>query len=131
MPRASRFPHVPDYKMCRDAGPCMRALYAAEFSNGVVKVGRTYKPRTRMAQLQRDVAHLGVRVTRCYVSSPLPERDAMRVERDICERLARAANRLPQTFEFFNHTRFGVAQTLVRQLARRSATPEAPAEAKA
>ena len=56
-------------------------VYAVQLSNGVVKVGFSRNPRTRMCSLSDQVRRkFGVRLTKFHVGDNLPALEALRVE---------------------------------------------------
>lgn len=111
-----KFPHIPSYTVY---GYSHQALYAVAFSNGIVKIGITGNPRQRMTELDRMASRTGAAVRNIYVAPRVNRAAAIHVERDLIKRMARIANPCRRSLEFFSHTSFGVAKTLVRQLASR------------
>lgn len=122
--RVSRFAHVPSHK---GYGFDALAIYVVEFSNGIVKIGITYDPRRRMAELSRRASRVGVKVQRIYASTALGRRAAKATEDALIVRLGRMANPCRRTQEFFSHTRFGAAATLARQMVARAEPAKATA----
>ncbi len=111
MRRAGSFPDLPNYKSRQFS----HYLYAAEFADGVVKVGCTWSPQQRLRQL---VTHRKRGVRRvAYVGLPggtwfLTERVALAACRSI------AAKTVGK--EWFHGLRFGEAVTAIKHAARRS-----------
>lgn len=94
-------------------------IYAAELSNGVIKVGFSRNPRTRMCLLAKQArVRFGARIVAWRIGSDMPPMRAMAIERALIQRMARIATPFPKTIEFFQNVRFGVAAALVRQLSR-------------
>lgn len=113
-PRYARFECVP-----RIGGSC---LYAVLLSNGIVKVGFSRNPRTRMASLSRQVCReFGADVVSFRVGRALPRLTAAAMERDLLRRLRAIGTVIEVRAEFFQHVRFGQAKTLVQQISSRAA----------
>lgn len=121
MSRAGKFSYLPSVKVNRARGTMDASLYVVEFSNGIVKIGRTESPRKRVTQLNRDAARIGARVTRCTSIDAINGQAAYWAEKRFIDRMTRIANPCRRTLEFFSHTRYGVAVTLLRQVARTAA----------
>lgn len=100
-------------------------LYVVEFSNGIVKIGITARPRDRMVQLDRQHSEAGVAIRRFHVAQAIDERGCFMVERDVIRRLTRIANPCRNAFEYFSHIGFGTAKTLLRQIAKRASVVKA------
>jgi hypothetical protein len=112
-PGNKRFASIP-----RGVGSC---VYAAQLSNGLVKVGFSRNPRTRMGHLVWQVRRqFNSELTAFYVGEPLPA-PALRgiwTESAVLRRLATIGTPIAGAREFFRDVRFGVAVTLVRQMTR-------------
>lgn len=92
-------------------------VYAAELSNGLVKVGFSRNPRTRMASLAGEVRRsFGARICRYYISRNLAVRTAADAEARVLERLRRLAAPLKGKQEYFDNLSFGAATTLIQQV---------------
>lgn len=90
-------------------------LYAAEFANGLVKVGVSYRPAHRRVELQRRYGHPVVRM----VAIPREQdRNHYVAESELLNRLRRIACSVER--ELFASVEFGAAATLVQQMARRA-----------
>lgn len=119
LPQHARFAVIP-----RGFDGC---VYAAELGNGLVKVGFSANPRTRMTSLSKYARRVfGVSLQRFHVGANLPKRVAARAETNTLRRLNRIATPLAGTKEYFAGLRFGDAVNLVNQMTR-AATPT-PAE---
>ena len=117
---ASRFAHIP--KLQGGDGFDFMALYAVEFSNGIVKYGRTSCPRRRVTELENTAKRVGVVVTRYFISSAVgPRAKAMAAEREVGRRICRIGNPCRGSIEFISHAKFGELKTIVRQVAARNA----------
>lgn len=94
-------------------------IYAAELSNGLLKVGFSRNPRTRMGALAKQVRReFGAQIARFHVGDDMAERAAIRAEMSLIKRIGRLGVVVPGRVEFFQHVAFGAAVTLVRQLSR-------------
>lgn len=89
-------------------------LYAIEFSNGVLKVGITGKPRQRMIDHKACARKHGLRLARLHVSDQIA-RD-YGAEYDLIGRVARIANAFAGRREFFVDTTFPVVRQLCDQV---------------
>lgn len=92
-------------------------LYAAEFKDGVVKVGISRQPKTRRYSLQRE---RGVQIVRFHLSRS-PAR-GFATERYLVHRLSGIGSlymRSKRPREWFVGLKFGEAKTLVNQIAPR------------
>jgi hypothetical protein len=99
-------------------GPSEHYLYAIEWSNGVVKVGRTYSPRNRMAQHLAQVKG-AVQMVRYEVALVNGTHSHLH-EADVLTRLSRIGGvPLPGTTESFVGVCYGQALTLIRQVVAR------------
>jgi len=97
-------------------------VYAVEMSNGVVKVGSSRNPRTRMETLMYQVrSKYGCGVVRFFIGRDIPYRNATVVERKVICVLGRMGNPLPRTKEFFVNVRFGDAVNVIRQMNAKTA----------
>lgn len=92
-------------------------LYAVEFSDGRVKVGRSAKPLGRFVQL--EYAYRGRVVRSAVFPYAVKEGCIAKAERELIDRLGRIAAHRP-TAESFEGLQFGIAVTLAGQMARRS-----------
>ena len=95
-------------------------VYAVEFTNGIVKVGHSRNPRTRMDSLANQVRRkYGARFARFYIGRDIPAKVAAKTEREVLRRLSGMGNNIAKTTEFFTGIRFGVAVNLIRQMSTR------------
>jgi hypothetical protein len=112
---ATRFDSVP-YK----AGE--HCVYALKLANGLVKVGFSRNPRSRLKHLEWQVRRqFNCEFTSFYVGEPVPQDYKVRavwVESAVLKRLATIGTPIPGSREFFRDVGFGVAVTLVRQMTR-------------
>lgn len=112
--RPGKFGNVP-----LGSGRFQSALYAVEFTDGIVKIGRTGMPRERMRQLNRDAVRRGCALRRIFVSREVHEQPYFWAEKALISRLMRIANARPGRLEYFTNVSFGAETTLVRQMASR------------
>ena len=95
---------------------CSGCVYAAELSNGLVKVGFTENPRNRMTMLAREVAgSFGADLARFHVGADITRRGAIAAEQTLIQRLGEVADVVPGRREFFSGVAFGVAVDLVER----------------
>lgn len=88
-------------------------LYALEFSNGVVKIGRSFKPRCRARQI--ELKH-GLCVTRCNAQWH-NARTLHLAERAALKRAAAIAEPIKGHGEFFRGLPFDAAIELIQEAA--------------
>jgi hypothetical protein len=113
-PRNARFSGIP-----RSFDAC---IYAVELTNGLVKVGFSRNPRTRMTSLRAQVARVfGADIARFHIGVDLPLRAAVRAEGAALIRIGRIGTVVCGHKEFFTGVCFGAAVTLVSQVSRRAA----------
>jgi hypothetical protein len=100
----------------------VNCVYAAQLKNGLVKVGFSRNPRTRMESLRWQVRRqFRSEVIAVFLSDALPDSWPMRVslaEKAVLRRLAGIGTTVAGTNEFFMHVPFGLAVTLIRQMTR-------------
>lgn len=96
-------------------------VYAAELTNGVVKVGFSRNPRTRMGTLVLQARRLfGADVARFHIGLDMTEpKQALRAERELLTRASRIGSTCKGSREFFSNLPFPVAANLIDQLSRR------------
>lgn len=92
-------------------------LYAFQFSDGTVKVGRSSKPRERATVFAREFRRKGIRLVR-FQQMPTQSM-AHETERELIERMARMGVPAKGTIEWFRGVSWGAATTLLRQIASR------------
>jgi len=111
MPSKQRFTVIP-----RRFNAC---IYAAELSNGFVKVGFSRNPRTRMESLNGQVKRrFGTAVVRWHISRDFTNvRQGFQVESLLIRRMNAIGARVPGTTEFFHGVSFDVAAGLIEQIA--------------
>jgi hypothetical protein len=95
-------------------------VYAVELRNGVIKVGFSRNPRTRMCSLHNLVLRkFGTDISRFHISRNFSNYfTAMKAERNLLARMDRIAQPVKGHNEFFVGVRFGAACTLLRQVTR-------------
>jgi hypothetical protein len=113
MKRRQRFHSIP-----RFFSGC---VYAAEFSNGLVKVGFSRNPRTRMGTLVNQVRRqFKSEIVRYHIGADLGhDLQATRAEQDLLRRVGRIGTPLKGSCEVFRNLPFPVAANLINQLSRR------------
>ncbi len=99
-------------------------IYAAELKNGVIKVGFSRNPRTRMCTLAVEVKrNLRSAILRWHISPNIPDAKTGRnAEAALLARMRQIGNVLAGRQEYFKDVSFGAAVTLVNQMARPVAT---------
>lgn len=104
---------------------CPHWLYAAQFRDGVVKVGISKRPSERRRQLCRERRCGVVRFHRssCKVSGFVAERELIGRLSRICN--VAGVSKKPR--EWFLDLKFGAAATMVEQVARRY-NPDMPVD---
>lgn len=120
IPRAQslrgKFPHV-----ALDSGP---VVYAAAFSNGMVKVGYTSSARLRMSTVATTARReYGASLVDFHVSAPhASEREARNNEDALLVALwSRGATNLPSRHEYFDGLPFAVAVELCQRITAQPA----------
>jgi hypothetical protein len=110
MARASRFGSLRH-------GAC---VYVAELSNGLVKVGYSQNPRTRLGSLSAQARRrFRADVTRWHVGPAFNrEGDGRYAEALTLARMSRIATPVNGAAEFFHGARFEIARQLCEQLSR-------------
>lgn len=113
MSMAARFHQIP-----RVFGGC---VYAAELSNGLVKVGFSRNPRTRMGSLVTQARRIfGAEIVRFHIGVDMrASAQAIRAEREVLVRASRIGSPCKESQEFFGNLPFPVAANLIDQLSRR------------
>jgi hypothetical protein len=92
-------------------------LYVIEFSDGLVKVGRSVCPRDRIKQHHKQMAEVGRRIRRyAFYRSPHGYSDC---ERELLDRLLRFAAPIRGMAEWFYGLRYEVAANLAKQMSGR------------
>lgn len=97
------------------------SLYAAQRSNGLIKVGRSSNPRARMERLSVYVRanYASANITRIFVA---PARrgvtDNRTAEKHLLKRVRRVANQRPESTEIFSDISFEVASQMCAQVSR-------------
>ena len=92
-------------------------VYAAHLSNGVVKVGFSCNPRTRMTTLSAFTRkHFASEIVAFQVSDMLPEGHARKAEDDLIRLVGGMGAVVPGHVEFFDRVHFPAAADLVRQV---------------
>lgn len=111
MGRRNRFSAIP-----RKFDGC---VYVAELKNGLVKVGFSRNPRTRMGSLANEVKRkYRTTLQRWHVSQNIPcHRFALLMESVVISRMGRIGTACNGTQEYFQNVAFGAAVTLVNQMA--------------
>jgi hypothetical protein len=91
-------------------------IYAAVMGNGLVKVGYSRNPRTRLGSLcAQSWKRFGTRIQKFHVS-PVPSvQEAMQAEAELIAALACAGNQVSDAKEYFWSVSFGYAVNLVKQ----------------
>lgn len=99
--RAKRFLHLP-----RSAGG--GALYVAEFSTGIVKIGCSWNPARRLQKIDEQLAREGAgTIVRFAIGASFDDRqNANRAEADLIVRLWSTATPVPGTREYFTDITF-------------------------
>lgn len=95
-------------------------LYAAELNNGIVKVGYSRNPRTRMTSLAAQcVRQFGADILNFHIGPDLRYRRnrAMQAETDLIERLREVAPALPGRKEFFTGVPYLVVVGLIEEIS--------------
>jgi hypothetical protein len=114
MGRAIRFPQFSSL-VGRWTG--VRFLYALQASNGRIKVGRSFKPRDRIAVHARALLRTGATVNK-FAAIPIRGSEYW-TERALIERMARIGRTVDGTAEWFEGVKWGQAETLLRQIGSR------------
>lgn len=105
-PANKRFRVIP-----RDFDGC---VYVAEMDNGLIKVGFSRNPRTRLQSLAKDMRRrLKTDVCRFKVSKDMDCRDAAAAESQALRLIRKIGKQRPGTFEYFTDVSFAVAVNLV------------------
>lgn len=96
------------------------AVYVAEFENGIVKVGYSDNPGTRIKSLHKHGRrHFGSSVRRYFVRFvDGGRRTAACIERSVLTRIGTQAAPVLWHHEYFNGLHFGAAVTLVSQMCK-------------
>jgi len=113
MRRPERFCEIPRfYSGC---------VYAAELTNGIVKVGFSRNPRTRMGTLVLQARRMfGADIARFHIGLDMTEpRQALQAERELLTRVSKIGAPCKGSREFFRNLPFPVAANLINQLSRR------------
>ena len=109
-----RFAHIPQYAT-HDSG----YLYVAEFDNGLVKVGFSSNPRTRIGSLEHQTRRkYRAELARIHIGCDIGYGAARKAEQRVIARLAAIGLPCTGTQEYFQHIQFGTAVNLVKQMAR-------------
>lgn len=93
------------------------AVYAAEFTNGVVKVGYSRCPRHRMVLLSHEAQRFyATNIARFHIGPDLIDRRPYNVETRLIALASEFCQPLPGKREFFDGLSFDVAVALIKGL---------------
>lgn len=94
------------------------SVYVAELANGMVKVGQSLNPRTRMESLAYYVRkRMHSSITRFYVVCDVGSKRCFKIEKEALRKVRRIAT-LAHGTEFFSNVSFEAAAQIVDQVAR-------------
>lgn len=103
-------------------------IYVAEMKNGLVKVGFSQNPKTRLRSLSYQVGRVyGTEINRFHICKDAGRREARRAETFALNRLREIGNQFPDTLEFFTGVHFGSAVNLANQMTRANISNKAAA----
>jgi len=113
VPATERFQIIPRFY----AG----CVYAVELTNGIVKVGWSRNPRTRMESLVWKLRkEFRTGIARFFIGRDIPSELACKAENDVIKRISKIGNVLPKRREYFTGVSFGHAVNLISQFSRRA-----------
>jgi hypothetical protein len=105
-PANARFASIPrGYSGC---------IYVCELTNGIVKVGFSRNPRTRMVSLARQVRRqFAADIARFFIGADMSTREAIRAESAALVCMRKIAPAVPGYLEFFTGITFDSARAVV------------------
>jgi hypothetical protein len=109
-PRNTRFAAIP-----RAFNGC---IYAAQFSNGIVKVGYSRNPRTRMSTLSNQARRIfASELVAWHIGPDMPSLRARYAEMELIRRMTEIAPPLDGRIEYFERVDYECACELVNAVA--------------